>query len=333
VGCSGDERTTLLADLVFTIVVPTYRRAEQLSACLTSCAALEYPRERFEVVVVDDGTDPPPHPVVARHADALHVRLVEQRHGGPAAARNAGARVARGRYLVFTDDDCTPAPNYLTVLERAFAGMTDRVVGGHTVNALDANLYSTATQGLVEYLYHYFNTRATDARFFTSSNLALARDAFDHVGGFDETFPLAGAEDRDLCDRLRDNGYELVYVPDAVVRHAHRMGFGGYCRQHFHYGRGAYYLHRARATRGDGRRFQPTKFYLDLVLSPMAKPRGRGGLTLTALMALSQVAYGTGYYLERARHGEMWRPSLGAASVAGGDATRPGAARRRRERV
>ena len=87
------------------IVIPTYGRPDQLAACLDSLEALDYPRDRFEVIVVDDGSPQPLPP----YGGALRVTLVRQAHAGPAAARNTGAAASRGRWLAFTDDDCRPA--------------------------------------------------------------------------------------------------------------------------------------------------------------------------------------------------------------------------------
>ena len=93
----------------FSIVVPTYQRPVQLAACLQALSRLDYARERFEVIVVDDGSPTPPKAVVESLRDRLQLTLHLQRHAGPAAARNAGAMRARGKYLAFTDDDCLPA--------------------------------------------------------------------------------------------------------------------------------------------------------------------------------------------------------------------------------
>src|SRR5262245_37328532 len=98
------------AQTVFSIVVPTYQRPDQLTMCLQSLTFLDYPRSNFEVIVVDDGSEMPPETVVAAFHDRLDVTLLTQPHAGPAQARNTGAAHAKGAFLVFTDDDCTPAP-------------------------------------------------------------------------------------------------------------------------------------------------------------------------------------------------------------------------------
>ena len=86
----------------YSIVVPTYRRRDSLARCLQAIEALWFPLERFEVVIVDDGSPNPPADLVASLDRSLQARLVVAPHAGPATARNTGARLARGRYLVFT---------------------------------------------------------------------------------------------------------------------------------------------------------------------------------------------------------------------------------------
>jgi len=104
----------------FSIVVPTCDRPRQLAACLQSLARLDYPRDRFEVIVVDDGTTTAAPALVVEMKAGPDVRLVRQPHAGPAAARNLGASHARGSLLAFTDDDCAPAPDWLWALAARF---------------------------------------------------------------------------------------------------------------------------------------------------------------------------------------------------------------------
>ena len=94
----------------FTIVVPTFNRPRQLTACLDALTKLEYPRERWEVIVVDDASPEPPRNVIAAYCNRLRVSLLIQSHSGPACARNRGVEQASGELIAFTDDDCAPTP-------------------------------------------------------------------------------------------------------------------------------------------------------------------------------------------------------------------------------
>lgn len=284
------------------IIIPTFARPEAIEGCLESLCALTYPRESFEVIVVDDGSDRPPVEAVARAAREIDVTLLARPHAGPAIARNAAAAVARGEILAFTDDDCRPDPGWLEALTEAVREDPARAAGGPTVNALEGNFFSSGSQLLVDYLYHYYNHDGRQVRFLASCNLAMPRAAFQSIGGFDEKFPRAAAEDRDLCASWLSSGHEMVYVPDAVVRHHHRLGPTSVLRQHFTYGRGAY-NHRVRLEQRGSERSsrEPLSFYLELMRYPFGRMSFLRACAYSFLLGVTQVANVIGYFYER-RH-------------------------------
>jgi glycosyltransferase involved in cell wall biosynthesis len=286
--------------LFFSIIIPTYNRPERLTTCLESLTRLDYPWHRFEVIVVDDGSKTPLKDVVARFQDKLNLTLLRQSNAGPASARNAGAATARGKYLAFTDDDCTPASNWLQALETYFTTTPDCAIGGLTLNALPDNLYSTASQILIDYLYQYFNADPLRSRFFASNNFALPAKYFRQIGSFDTSFPLAAGEDRELCDRLLYYGYPMLYAKEAQIYHAHKLSLKTYWRQHFNYGRGAFHFHQLRFRRNSEQiKVEPISFYFNLLKYPFSHSSPQPRLLLAALLCLSQVANVAGFFWER----------------------------------
>lgn len=287
--------------LKFSLIIPTYNRPDRLSRCLDSIAKLDYPRDRFEVLVVNDGSSLPLEPVVNPFQERLSLRLVNQTNAGPGAARNRGASLAKGQYLAFTDDDCTLDPQWLTHLEQQFERSPDALLGGATVNVLTENLYSSASQILIDYLYHYYGKGDQQTCFFASNNIALNTDKFREIGGFDTHFTLAAGEDRDLCDRWSYNGYPLEYVPQAIVYHAHQLSLKTYWKQHFNYGRGAFCFHQARAHRkAEKIQIEPSQFYWQMFLFPAQQKRDRP-YHLASLLFLSQFATAAGFFWEKYR--------------------------------
>jgi glycosyltransferase involved in cell wall biosynthesis len=286
---------------LFSIIIPTYNRPERLQACLESLSRLDYPRDRFEVIIVDDGSSMSLAEIVAPFQAQFAIELIRQANAGPAAARNHGSERARGQFLAFTDDDCQPDPNWLTALARGFTEFPDALLGGHTVNQLTANIYAAASQLLLDYIYAYYNTDPDRARFFASNNFALAATQFDALGRFDTTFPLAAAEDREFCDRCVDRNYQLVYIPAAKVNHAHHLNFRSFWRQHFNYGRGAFHFHQIRADKNLARmKVEPRSFYVQLLTYPLRHNSVGWGLVLASLFFVSQVANVAGFGWERA---------------------------------
>ncbi len=185
----------------FSIVIPTYNRPERLANCLAAIAQLEYQRDRFEVIVVDDGSNITLDGIVRPLQDKIQIKLIRQANAGPAAARNRGAAEAQGEFLAFTDDDCQPFPDWLDRFAASLAIAPKAMIGGKTINALVDNPFSSASQKLIDYLYEYYNPAKGKKAFFASNNIALPKSGFDSLGGFDVSFPLAAAEDRDFCDR------------------------------------------------------------------------------------------------------------------------------------
>jgi glycosyltransferase involved in cell wall biosynthesis len=286
----------------FSVVIPTRSRSEQLSACIRKLERLDYPTDRFEVIVVDDGSEHEPR---IEPSDQLQCRLIRQDPRGPAAARNLGAAHAEGEYLAFVDDDCEPDRGWLSAFADRFSAVPETVLGGRTINGLPENNCSAASQLLVSYLQAYYrNGDTSQPGFFASNNLAFPAKLFRELDGFSTRFRRAAGEDRELCARMLDRGVDLEYVPDAVVHHAHALDLGSFCRQHFNYGRGAFAFHQVRRSRNGAGTFipEPPRFYLQLVSYPFAGQPQRAPLVLSALLALSQVANAGGFLWEALAH-------------------------------
>ncbi len=283
------------------VVVPTFNRPVALRACLEALARQDYPADRYEVVVVDDGSVAANADANRAIADAYRVQLLRQANRGPASARNHGVAVASGEYVAFTDDDCMPTREWLSRL--ADAATPTSAHGGRTVNTLTSDVCADATQLLIDYLYDYYRER--DGMFFTSNNLLMSRRQLLEVGGFDETMPHAGAEDREICGRWLQRGLRLDFVADAVVHHSHALTLAEFWRQHFTYGRGAwtYRVRRARWTTTPVR-LEPFAFYRDLLMYPWSRARSWRS---SALLLLSQVANASGYFYARAATGRTQR--------------------------
>lgn len=293
------EEALAAGPLPCSVVVPTRNRPLQLAECLRSLAALDFGPGRFEVIVVDDGGAATLEPVVAPFQQTLNLTLVRQDRCGPAAARNAGAAQARGRYLVFTDDDCTVRPDWLSHLYSALVHAPETIVGGVTINRLAGNPYATASQQLVSHLYNWYSQASNS--FVTSNNMAISADSFRLVGGFDEGFPMAAGEDREFCDRWTHRGNRIVYASEPIVYHSNDLTLRAFLRQHFSYGRGAYHFHRIRAERWhEGFKIERARFYTQLLRYPFGRGDGPRALVHVLLLALSQLLNAGGFFWEAA---------------------------------
>jgi glycosyltransferase involved in cell wall biosynthesis len=266
-----------------------------LARCLDAIGLLDYPRDGFEVVVVSDEANSTSVTIAVGHLATLPLRVVNQDHSGPARARNTGAAATTGEFLLFLDDDCAPAPDWLRQWDLHASRHPGSAAGGGTRNALRNNLYSSATHALVEYMQQSSDAGKSDLAFLASNNLCLPADRFRALGGFSTTFPLAAAEDRDFCDRWRTRGWPLLRAELAVVHHAHQLTFSGFWRQQRNYGRGAFQLHRERLARNQLAGIGHLEFYVNLILFPWNRENPWRALLLSTLLVLAQVASATGY--------------------------------------
>jgi len=288
----------------FSVIVPIFAPPRQLASCLDALSQLHAPSGGFEVIVVDDGSPVPLDDVAEMYRARLNLILLRQSNRGPGSARNAGSRIACGSFLAFTDADCRPAPDWLTALASRFRQTPRHILGGRTVNRLTNNPYATASQTIVDAVYAFYNREPQGARFFASNNLAVPADLFHEVGRFDEKLFRAASEDRELCDRWRHQGRQMIYVPEAVVLHAHALTLSTFCRQHFMYGRGAWNYQRVRARRGSGRLRDDLKLHghlLQLLRGPLAKLPPRRWWSVLPLLAFWQAANAAGFCYEAYR--------------------------------
>jgi GT2 family glycosyltransferase len=282
----------------FSVIVPTRDRAEQLDGCLEALSHLDYPRERVQVIVVDDGGAVASVVPCQRWSRTLEVLVIRQRHTGPAAARNAGAARARGRFLAFTDDDCRPSPRWLRAFAAGFAAGPDRLLGGRTLNALPRNPYSAASQLILDIVYSHYNADPGEAAFVASNNMAVSSELFRELGGFDPAFTTS--EDRDLCDRWLQRGFGITLVGNAVVHHTKPLSLKSFCRQHFRYGRGAYRFRRARIERDSGQPHETLAFYRRLPARARLLLPSSGARLALGLLVLWQGANAAGFAWEAA---------------------------------
>jgi glycosyltransferase involved in cell wall biosynthesis len=286
----------------FSIIVPTFGRPERLDHCLAAITRLDYPQERFEVIVVDDGSPQSVQQIVERHTATLEIRLLRQAHQGVSAARNLGAREARGVYLAFTADDCLPAATWLRALAACLEQVAESTaLGGMILNGREDNIFAVATQLVVEYVCQAGEQGTLAQRFFTPNNLVVPAAEFRRLGGFDPAYTWSAGEDRDYCARWIEHGFRLGFCRNAQVVHQHPLGFFSFLHLHWRYGRGSGMFRRRKARRMGGVfRLERPAFYLGLLLYPW-RQHGFRALPVTALIALTQVFSGAGVVLEWAR--------------------------------
>jgi cellulose synthase/poly-beta-1,6-N-acetylglucosamine synthase-like glycosyltransferase len=212
------------------VVVPARNAARTVGGCLQSLFEQSMSGERYEVIVVDDGSTDETAQVVERSG----ATLIAQAQQGAAAARNKGASMAKGDILLFTDADCVPETNWVAEMARSFEDQ--EVVGVK-------GAYRTRQAGLIprfvqcEYEERY--ERMAKQRwidFIDTYSAGYRRSIFLAEGGFDTRYPSASVEDQEFSFRLAERGYKMAFNPRAVVYHEHPRTLTGYFRRKFNIG-------------------------------------------------------------------------------------------------
>ena len=223
-----------------TVVVPYYEAPGELALTLAGLERQTYPRNLFEVVVVDDGSDPP---LELAEPTPLRVRVIHQEDlgFGLARARNNGARAAGGDVLAFLDCDMVPEAHWLASHARWHHAASDLVTLGFRNHVDVAGIDAAAVRGRPGALAELFGGRpvqrpewierrmsltddlASDAddvfRVVTGGNFAVSAEFFSAVGGFDESFTQWGSEDIEFGWRAYALGAVLVPERAALCWH------------------------------------------------------------------------------------------------------------------
>lgn len=219
------------------VVVPVLDAAEDVPRLLESLAALDYPADRLECVVVDNGSTDGTVEIVRRHPVSLYME-----HGTRSsyAARNAGIRQARGDWIAFTDADCAPEPQWLRRLLLPPIPPDVGAVAGEVVS-LEAR---TPVQRLTErygIVRHGTTLHHKALPSFSTANVAVRTDLLRALGGFRQDVRFFG--DMELSWRLQlEAGARILFRPDARVRHRHRRSWGELWRHGRQHGQGVAFM-------------------------------------------------------------------------------------------
>jgi len=203
----------------FSLIITAHRGGPMLQACLDSAAKLDPPPR--ELILAIDGADPA---VLDAAKSPVFKVLTHPDRPGVSATRNAAARAAVGKSLVFADSDVLLRPDHIACLAQAF---TDHPGAAAVIGSYDDQ---PAAPGLVSryrnLLHHDTHQHGSpDAQTFWAGCGAVHRAAFEEVGGFDESYRLPSVEDIELGYRLRQAGHHIRLVPSWQVKHLKQWTF------------------------------------------------------------------------------------------------------------
>ncbi|WP_373701561.1 glycosyltransferase, partial [Porphyromonas loveana] len=231
--------------ITFSIVVPVYNRPNEVRELLES---LLYQTSRnFEVIIVEDGSSLRCDRVVDLFRGDFNLNYVLVPNGGPAAARNLGARMARGEYILILDSDVILPRGYIAAVQKGIEQTRADAFGGPDA-AADG---FTPVQKAINYAMTSFFTTGgirggkgvrLDKFYPRSFNLGCRRSVYESLGGFSEEMRFG--EDIDFSLRLFGAGCMVRLFPEAFVFHKRRVDFRKFFRQVYNSGIARIHLQR-----------------------------------------------------------------------------------------
>ena len=216
------------------IIIPVRNRPQNIKACLTSLTQLNYPKEKLEIIVVDDASTDNTPDVISQ----FPVHLIPLKNNKQAPfCRNLAARTSKNDILAFIDSDCLADPLWLLELIPTFKDSSLGAIGGMVDSFYEdkgLEKYEKVKSSLYMGAWPKRSSQEDPFFYVPSCNLLVRRDVFLRLEGFKEA--LIVGEDVDFCWRLQKEGFNIEYRPVGKVYHKHRNKLMSFCKRRFDYG-------------------------------------------------------------------------------------------------
>lgn len=203
------------------IIIPTYNSASFIGQAIEACLAQDYPKDKIEIIVVDDASTDGTKGVVAKYP----VKYIYQKKGGPAVARNRGYESAKGEVIFFTDSDCVVHKDWVSTLVKHY--------NKNDLGAVTGSYAVGDSQYLLDKFVHYeieyrHSMMPKYVNSFGTYNVLIKRSVFKELKGFDPSYTSASGEDNDLSYRIINAGYKIYFEKNALVGHCNVLRFFKY---------------------------------------------------------------------------------------------------------
>lgn len=203
--------TTVMGPVCVSVIIPALNEEEMIGKCLESLAESCYPLDRFEVILVDNGSTD--HTLEIARSFSTRLRLtIHQRPGvNISALRNLGAAAAKGEVLAFLDADCSVPSNWIENAASNLASDSAGVIGGNITIPEDSG-WVARTWFQVAYA-----PKDGEVAYVPSGNMLMKSSTFMQIGGFNEA--IKTSEDCELCSRARGERFTVREISALTVIH------------------------------------------------------------------------------------------------------------------
>jgi len=248
---------------MISVIIPAYNAENVIKDCLISLLSQNYPKNNYEIIVVDDGSSDKTKEIVKNFKN---VRLIEQNHKGPAAARNLGVRKSKGDIILFTDADCVPSKNWIKFMTEPFKDKTIVGVSG-TYRTLNKNSLIARFAGYEIEERHEKMKYEKTIDFIGTFSAAYRKNIFIKFGGFDENFPIASGEDTEFSFKISEKKLKMVFEPRAYVYHRHPDTLIKYLKQKFWRGYWRILLYKKHTKKLVKHSYTPRRLFIEIILT------------------------------------------------------------------
>jgi glycosyltransferase involved in cell wall biosynthesis len=224
----------------YSVIVPSFNRQEEIRELLDSFTRLQFPPEKYELIIADDGSTDGTETLVREYRQQCNFTLhfYRQENRGPGMARNMGMEKAKGDFFIFIDSDCTVSPQWLQAIETdlhreqadAFGGPDSYREGfSPLLKAINYAMTSFITTGGIR----GHKKKGLGKYYPRSFNMGLSREVYEKIGGFGA---LRHGQDIEFSHRIIQSGAKVILVPHAIVYHKRRTSVKKFFRQVFNWG-------------------------------------------------------------------------------------------------
>ncbi len=208
------------------IVIPAFNSGSTLGQTIEACIGQDYPRDKLEVIVVDDGSIDDTKGVV----ENFGVSYIYQESSGPAFARNNGWKNSKGKVIFFTDADCIPLKGCLAAMIKSLYDRDVAAVAG--TYGIKNEKYITARCIHAEIMFRHLHM-PDYVNSFGTYNVLIKKSILEEFSGFNEDYLTSSVEDSEFSYRMVKKGYKIYFERKSIVSHFHEKNFSKYLKKQF----------------------------------------------------------------------------------------------------
>ena len=211
-------------NILLSIIIPHKNDSQRLSKCLEALNNQNYPRDLYEIIVIDNGSNKKHKESLELFVSKYDIVLLDEKKEGSYSARNTGLRNSKGNYIAFTDADCIPNFDWIRKGLKGFHHNKKCGLLGGNIKLYYKKINKPNIYEIHETLFGYKQSKYIDKfKFAATANVFTSMKIINDVGNFNEDMFSSG--DREWGVRVHESGYKIVYDEEVIIKHPARNSF------------------------------------------------------------------------------------------------------------